>query len=49
MGGKGRANDNAFIERNFRTLKYNEIYIEIPEDSLALHKCYDEFICYNNY
>ena len=48
MDGKGRATDNAFIERFFRTLKYDKIYLEIPEDGLALHNCCDEFICYYN-
>lgn len=49
MDGKGRAIDNIFIERFWRSLKYEKIYIEPSEDGIELYgkiKDYMEF--YNN-
>lgn len=37
MDGKGRATDNAFIERWFRTIKQKEIYLNPPKDGLDLY------------
>ncbi|MFT5884243.1 MAG: putative transposase, partial [Arcticibacterium sp.] len=37
MDGKGRATDNAFIERLWRNVKYEEIYLNPPDDGLDLH------------
>jgi len=39
MDGKGVATDNAFINRLFRTLKYEKIYIEVPENGISLKDC----------
>ena len=36
MNGKGRALDNIFIERTFRSLKYEEVYLNEYED---VHEC----------
>ena len=36
MDGKGRATDNAIIERWFRTLKQKYIYLNPPETGLTL-------------
>ena len=36
MDGKGRATDNAIIERWFRTLKQKYIYLNPPETGLSL-------------
>ena len=46
MDGKGRCIDNIFIERFWRNLKYEKIYIEPSEDGLELYskvKWYMEF------
>jgi putative transposase len=32
INGKGRAIDNVFIERFFRTIKHEKIYLCLPED-----------------
>ena len=38
MDGKGRAIDNIFIERLWRTVKYEHIYLNVYQDGLSLHK-----------
>lgn len=46
MDGKGRAIDNIFIERFWRNIKYEKIYIEPSEDGIELYgkiKWYMEF------
>lgn len=48
MDGKGRATDNAFIERFFRTIKYDKIYLEHPETGQELHWLCEQFINYYN-
>ena len=49
MDGKGRATDNAFIERFFRTLKHKHVYLHPAEDGLTLYKGIELFIeKYNN-
>ena len=49
MDGKGRATDNSFVERFFRTIKYDKIYLELPENGTELHRCCSEFVnFYNN-
>jgi putative transposase len=49
MDGKGRAVDNIFIERFWRTIKYEKIYIQPPENGLELFKMCEEFINYYNF
>lgn len=44
MDGKGRATDNAFIERFFRTLKYDHVYINPAKDGLELYQGIQQFI-----
>ena len=48
MDGKGRAIDNVFIERFFRTIKYEKIYLEYPETGNQLHQVCSQFIHYYN-
>lgn len=49
MDGKGRATDNAFIERLWRSVKYEKIYLNPPEDGLHLFEMLaDYFHYYNN-
>jgi len=48
MDGKGRATDNAFIERLWRSVKYEKIYIDPPKDGLDLYEKVDEYMYYYN-
>lgn len=48
MDGKGRALDNVYIERFFRTIKYEKIYLEHPETGYELHRVCSQFINYYN-
>ncbi len=49
MDGKGRWADNIYIERFWRTIKYEEIYINPPNNLADLRKNIDEYIkFYNN-
>ena len=48
MDGKGRATDNAIVERFFRTIKYEKIYLEHPETGQQLHQVCSQFIQYYN-
>lgn len=44
MDGKGRATDNTFIERFFRTIKYDHIYLNPAESGIELYQGIDGFI-----
>jgi putative transposase len=48
MDGKGRAIDNVNIERFFRTIKYDKIYLERPENGSELQSVCKQFIHYYN-
>ena len=49
MDGKGRAIDNIFIERFWRTLKQRYVYLNPANDGLELYQGIDAFmIKYNN-
>ena len=48
MDGKGRATDNAHIERFFRTIKHDKIYLHMPENGQALFTLCSEFIEFYN-
>lgn len=48
MDGKGRAIDNVYIERFFRTIKYDKIYLEHPTTGNELHQVCSQFINYYN-
>ena len=49
MDGKGRAIDNTFIERLWRSVKYEKIYLNPPADGLDLYQlCTEYFDYYNN-
>ena len=49
MDGKGRALDNIFVERLWRSVKYENIYLNVYENGLTLWKGLDEyFTFYNN-
>ncbi|QHS63240.1 transposase [Chitinophaga agri] len=38
MDGKGRALDNVWIERLWRSVKYEHIYLNVHEDGLSLYQ-----------
>jgi putative transposase len=48
MDGKGRAIDNVFIERFFRTIKYECLYLHVPENGTELFTLCRNFIHYYN-
>lgn len=48
MDGKGRAIDNIFIERLWRTVKYEHIYLHVYEDGLSLYKGLQHYFSFYN-
>ena len=49
MDGKGRAIDNIFVERLWRSVKYENIYLYAYEDGLSLYQgLYRYFDFYNH-
>jgi putative transposase len=49
MNGKGRSIDNIAIERFFRTLKYDEIYLNEYKDAKELKRGVARFIEFYNF
>jgi len=49
MDGKGRAIDNIFIERFWRSLKYDHVYLYPANDGLELYLGVKEHILYYNH
>ena len=49
MDGKGRAIDNIFIERLWRTVKYNHIYLHPAQDGKELYEGLKIYFQYYNY
>lgn len=48
MDGKGRAIDNAFIERLWRSVKYEKLYLYPPKDGTDLYLSLAEYFNYYN-
>ena len=48
MDGKGRAIDNIFIERLWRTVKYEHVYLHVYEDGLSLYKGLKHYFSFYN-
>jgi putative transposase len=48
MDGKGRAIDNIFIERLWRTVKYEHIYLYVYPDGLSLYKGLQQYFTFYN-
>ena len=48
MDGKGRALDNIWIERFWKSIKYDHIYLNPADDVLELYKGVQEHIAYYN-
>lgn len=49
MDGKGRATDNAFIERLWRNVKYEKLYLNPPKDGMDLYLLLAEYFSYYNH
>lgn len=49
MDGKGRAMDNAFIERLWRNVKYEKLYLNPPKDGMDLYLLLAEYFNYYNH
>jgi putative transposase len=49
MDGKGRALDNIFIERFWRTLKFDYVYLHPATDGLELYQGIKQYIHYYNH
>ncbi|MBA7528737.1 IS3 family transposase ISDsp4 [subsurface metagenome] len=49
MDGKGRAIDNIFIERFWRSLKYDYVYLNPAKDGLELYQGLKEYMNYYNH
>lgn len=49
MDGKGRAIDNIFIERFWRSLKYDYVYLHPASDGLELYQGLKEYFKYYNH
>ena len=48
MDGKGRAIDNVFIERLWRTVKYESVYLNPPDSAIDLYKQLKKYFNYYN-
>ena len=48
MDGKGRAIDNIFIERLWRSVKYEHIYLHSHEDGVSLYEGLNEYFSFYN-
>ena len=48
MDGKGRAIDNVWIERFFRTLKHEHVYLQPSNNGHDLHRSIKTFVHYYN-
>ena len=48
MDGKGRALDNIFVERLWRSVKYEYIYLSRPETGIALYEGLSEYFDHYN-
>jgi putative transposase len=49
MDGKGRALDNIFVERLWRTVKYEHLYLYAYADGLALYRGLKKYFQFYNY
>ena len=49
MDGKGRAIDNVFIERLWRSVKYEQVYLHPAEDGVECFQGLDKYFQYYNY
>ncbi len=48
MDGKGRATDKAFIERLWRSVKYEHVYIHAHQSTMELYEGLQYYFSYYN-
>ena len=48
MDGKGRAIDNIFIERLWRTVKYENVYLQSYPDGITLYNGLEKYFEFYN-
>ncbi len=48
MDGKGRATDNIFIERLWKSVKYEWIYLHVYENGIELYNGLEEYFRFYN-
>ena len=48
MAGKGRAIDNIFVERLWRSVKYEQVYLHIYDDAVQLYEDLSEYFDFYN-
>ena len=48
MDGKGRALDNIFVERLWRTVKYEHVYLNPALDGVELYRGLEEYFAFYN-
>ena len=48
MDGKGRAIDNIYIERFWRTIKYEDIYLKVYENGVSLYQGVERYMHFYN-
>ena len=48
MDGKGRCLDNVFVERLWRTVKYEEFHLKCSVSMVDAHSQWDRFFCFRN-
>lgn len=48
MDGKGRALDNIYVERLWRSLKYEEVYLKSYEDALEADEALSQYLIFFN-
>jgi putative transposase len=48
MDGKGRALDNVFVERLWRSLKYEHVYLHEHTTVRSLHRGLEQYLGYFN-
>ena len=49
MDGKGRAIDNIFIERLWRSVKYEHIYLHVAQDGVLLYEGLQKYFSFYNH
>jgi putative transposase len=49
MDGRGRALDNVFVERLWRTVKYEHVYLQAAQDGLQLWEGLEEYFRFYNH
>lgn len=49
MDGRGRATDNVLIERLWRTVKYEEVYLMEYSSRVEIYSCIERFFDYYDY